>query len=54
MAQANQARETFLAEAKNRAMEKNSKSTAVNGFSSNSSTTSASKVTVKSNKKYNF
>lgn len=54
MAQANQARETFLAEAKNRAMEKNSKSTAVSGFTSSSNTASASKVTVKSNKKYSF
>lgn len=51
MAQARQARETFLAEAKNRAMEKNSKTNTVNGFSSSSS---ASKTVVKSNNKYNF
>lgn len=55
MAAARQARETFLAEAKNRAMEKNNKSTAVSGFSSGSSTTSASTTTtVKSNNKYDF
>lgn len=49
-----QARETFLAEAKNRAMERGKSSSTVNGFSS-SSTAAAPKTTVKSSgTKYDF